>query len=558
LTAAFAPSSNPYLFAPTGIGALVSGGDNPNFSGFKKYWNSKTSTTSIAPLLKVKSDGRFLDINYELAENFPSAAELQQNPEAGKGKWVPKLDGFGGGAIPAQTLLTISIANETALEPITLPSNAHLSSISPTGTFTNGYSGGIPSYVNTFTNSDILQSRPVIFDKSGVRISVSSGEQALDPQTGKRIVSTNSTTGQVSAQTNTLNVNQFTLSGRPFALNDMIGNSTSKVNVRLKDSVTYSELKSVETKDSSNSTGGTSSPSDQCTQGEGDSCLDIQETLDFVDVSSSSWTNSVCSESDSSKCSITGQGSGVVAETEYFWVNPGYFQNLEYSSSNGYSFATDYEDASGNVRVPTWNDVTGLTQPAIVNSTSKYDDGLSIIRGETNGLPGMPIATTAEEWVLVNNSDVAHPFHRHSNPFFVEEVGQLSYECFGGNDNCDASAGGTGRGEWVIRAKTRTGEYDPIPETAPTSVTKLDGQSLIPDFTGNWWDTLIIPPHGYVKVKYWINVPQQTSSETVLDNQNRQGIWVYHCHILRHEDRGMMMPVITQKLYKEHLPETKK
>ena len=31
------------------------------------------------------------------------------------------------------------------------------------------------------------------------------------------------------------------------------------------------------------------------------------------------------------------------------------------------------------------------------------------------------------------------------------------------------------------------------------------------------------------------------------DDFNKQGIWVFHCHILRHEDRGMMMPVVTQK-----------
>ena len=67
---------------------------------------------------------------------------------------------------------------------------------------------------------------------------------------------------------------------------------------------------------------------------------------------------------------------------------------------------------------------------------------------------------------------------------------------------------------------------------------------------GNWWDTIIVPPHGYVKVRYWMNVPNQTGEDAnaiVTDDFNKIGVWVYHCHILRHEDRGMMMPIITQQ-----------
>ena len=48
--------------------------------------------------------------------------------------------------------------------------------------------------------------------------------------------------------------------------------------------------------------------------------------------------------------------------------------------------------------------------------------------------------------------------------------------------------------------------------------------------------------------RYWFNVPQQEKLYgPVVDNQNIEGIWVYHCHILRHEDCGMMMVVQTQK-----------
>ena len=70
---------------------------------------------------------------------------------------------------------------------------------------------------------------------------------------------------------------------------------------------------------------------------------------------------------------------------------------------------------------------------------------------------------------------------------------------------------------------------------------------------GNWWDVITLPPHGYVKVKTWINVPSQfpvdkgnpDSDLIVKDNSNVYGSWVLHCHILRHEDRGMMTMVNT-------------
>ncbi len=110
-------------------------------------------------------------------------------------------------------------------------------------------------------------------------------------------------------------------------------------------------------------------------------------------------------------------------------------------------------------------------------------------------------------------------------------------------------------------ANTPSPCYPSTPNTAPTTATKLlDSSNAFSWVVGNWWDTILIPPHGYVKVKYWINVPQQADdASSVTVNANRQGIWVYHCHILRHEDRGMMMPIITLPLstqQERRLPDT--
>ena len=60
----------------------------------------------------------------------------------------------------------------------------------------------------------------------------------------------------------------------------------------------------------------------------------------------------------------------------------------------------------------------GEQRSSIINKGSDY------YGGHTNDMkPSLPLARTAEEWILINNSDVSHPFHIHINPFFVVEGG---------------------------------------------------------------------------------------------------------------------------------------
>jgi FtsP/CotA-like multicopper oxidase with cupredoxin domain len=96
-----------------------------------------------------------------------------------------------------------------------------------------------------------------------------------------------------------------------------------------------------------------------------------------------------------------------------------------------------------------------------------------------------------EEWTLFNDSPKggpAHPFHIHINPFQVIAMFDPAY--------MPASAAATGvpmRQPWV------------------------------------WWDNFAIPPQGWAKM--WTRFVDFT------------GTYVFHCHILGHEDRGMMQMV---------------
>jgi hypothetical protein len=327
-------------------------------------------------------------------------------------------------------------------------------------------------------------------------------------------------------------VNQFTLNVRPFALNDMIGNSLEPVNERISDRVTFDELKSVDT---SADQGSTSAPdSNQCTATDKTSCLDIAETLNFQSSGGSGvWSNGVCVSGNCQNAN----------DFEYYWVNPGYFQSLTYDTTAGvFSYTQDVTN------VPDWKKYSGLDTTAVENPRfvpNARQQGIigkgNEVHGNVNDVPGLPVATTAEEWIFINNSDIGHPFHIHINPFFVMEVGQLSYEQFADKQ------------EWVMRAVSWDDSLPTITssDNAPTTPKVYETTNSVPDFVGNWWDTVIVPPHGYVRMRYWMNVPNQTGAGTnavVEDDYNKIGVWVYHCHILRHEDRGMMMPVITQQL----------
>lgn len=102
------------------------------------------------------------------------------------------------------------------------------------------------------------------------------------------------------------------------------------------------------------------------------------------------------------------------------------------------------------------------------------------------------VLNTAEEWTIVNKTPVAHPFHIHLNPF-------------------------------VIRAFN-----DPTPNDPDNPTTT--GDSPI----GQWQDTIIVPARAQ----------GQDGSVTIRHRfPDITGKFVLHCHILGHEDRGMMQIV---------------
>ncbi|EGJ31341.1 MULTISPECIES: multicopper oxidase domain-containing protein [Moorena] len=143
-----------------------------------------------------------------------------------------------------------------------------------------------------------------------------------------------------------------------------------------------------------------------------------------------------------------------------------------------------------------------ISQAIDTNKIKELFDGIRIDKISRTG--------DLEEWHLVNADTLAHVFHIHQLDFVVTKVTlaqDLTADAFNGKyNNYDV--------ESCQEAK------DPLPNGEPGKEYKLK-------------------PQGYRDV---INLPANsvTTVRIPFVNPFITGVFVYHCHILGHEDRGMM------------------
>jgi FtsP/CotA-like multicopper oxidase with cupredoxin domain len=162
------------------------------------------------------------------------------------------------------------------------------------------------------------------------------------------------------------------------------------------------------------------------------------------------------------------------------------------------SFLGDILDAElrGRARTVTFSMNGGIgQQPQFFIDDKQFAEGT---------LDQVMLEGTAEEWTLLNTSlqSISHPFHIHVNPFQVVEV------------------------------------YDPSTMTAPLALPR----------PWIWWDTISIPA-GVQKTDEFGNPMKDPNGNPIvtpgmIKMRSRfvdfPGKFVLHCHILGHEDRGMM------------------
>ena len=188
-------------------------------------------------------------------------------------------------------------------------------------------------------------------------------------------------------------------------------------------------------------------------------------------------------------------------------------------------------------------EVAGNTRTVIYASNSPLTpqqhtiDGHQFSETDQSGWIEVDKLNTAQEWTIVNETSfqpIDHPFHIHINPFQITEV-------FDPNQVITPQGTNTPVFKYVFDpgVKLLPGQCYVNPDDKKTWKPCDDkpGKELI------WWDTFSIPsaraatgfkdPDGNT-----IIVAGHFVMRTRL--VDFPGVWVTHCHILAHEDRGMM------------------
>ncbi len=112
-----------------------------------------------------------------------------------------------------------------------------------------------------------------------------------------------------------------------------------------------------------------------------------------------------------------------------------------------------------------------------------------------------------QDWVLENHTTIAHPFHIHINPFQVIQIDV---------------------------PKKQNPNQDPGPNNPVTYTTYAPRDNRV------WQDVIAIPPAVLDANGNVVKAGKVTIRHTFVDFT---GTYVLHCHILAHEDRGMMQLV---------------
>jgi len=168
--------------------------------------------------------------------------------------------------------------------------------------------------------------------------------------------------------------------------------------------------------------------------------------------------------------------------------------------------------------------------PLAPNAAPHYTiDGKQFEDGEVNQ---KMLLNTAEEWQITNQTSVAHPFHIHVNPFQIVEI------------------------------------YDPNTMQKPTRIVSPEDMPAAQQRWGTtknlvagspiWWDNFAIPIAQTASGRVVLGSDGFAANPGYFTMRSRfvdfTGQYVQHCHILAHEDRGMMqlLEVVTNKTVLKH------
>jgi len=187
----------------------------------------------------------------------------------------------------------------------------------------------------------------------------------------------------------------------------------------------------------------------------------------------------------------------------------------------GVVFPTLSRTPTTKIRYITLKEIMGAAGPVMVTINGQYYDG-TVTETPKNGI--------VEEWVIINLTPDAHPIHTHLATFQL-----VSRQAFQAakytKDWLNLNALG---GPPPFRPRT----YIPI-ELSPTAY--LQGKTVTPTPTEmGWKDTIQMNPGEVTTIR--IRFTQQDGTAYPFDPSLGPG-YVWHCHIIDHEDNEMMRPL---------------
>lgn len=170
--------------------------------------------------------------------------------------------------------------------------------------------------------------------------------------------------------------------------------------------------------------------------------------------------------------------------------------------------------------------------PKAPNNVAQHTIDGKKFNGDVGAVVGL---NQVEEWKIANFSfdpAIAHPFHIHINPFQITAIFE---------PNAKLADGTTPRYVFSAdpNAPLATGQCRVDPTNASTVARTSDAcATIVPPAQRIWWDVFPIPSG---KIVNNVQIPGffRMRSRFV----DYAGFFVSHCHILAHEDRGMMTVV---------------
>jgi FtsP/CotA-like multicopper oxidase with cupredoxin domain len=206
-------------------------------------------------------------------------------------------------------------------------------------------------------------------------------------------------------------------------------------------------------------------------------------------------------------------------------------------------FLRDITTAELNSTERTLNFQTGGQGSGASDHTIGIDGGPQEKFGEGPAL-SIPKLGTVEQWKISNTSGFGldHPFHIHLNPFQVTEVFDPNAPLLDKNGHPVIEAGAVVP-LYVLAAPVKPGQCLLNVNDPNTWHPCAAAASPYARATNIWWDVFPIPDGRKTTngQKQAIMIPGYFRMRTRFVDYG--GTYVLHCHILAHEDRGMMLMV---------------